>query len=229
MDDMQPNGYRYERKFRVDHGDEHGVRAVVWSHPSMFVQAYPPRFVNNIYLDSEGMQNYLASMSSVGNNRKVRLRWYGDLFGTIDEPVLEFKIKRGSVGVKEQHPFPSFRLGPGFCNSHFKRALREADIPHAVKVRLVDLNAVLLNRYYRWYFATLDGGYRITVDAKMEYRSVNRLRSNSVHQHVDHSSIIVELKHQVGWEGLADGIAGFFPYRVTKISKYVQGIERVFP
>jgi len=39
---------RYERKFLVDELDSHHVRALVKLHPMMFVQPYPPRYVNNM-------------------------------------------------------------------------------------------------------------------------------------------------------------------------------------
>ena len=95
MSEGQTREYRYERKFLVDQLDVHQVLALVKLHPAMFYQPYPPRYVNNLYLDTEGLDNYQDNVSGVGDRRKVRLRWYGDLFGDVDRPVLEFKIKRG--------------------------------------------------------------------------------------------------------------------------------------
>ena len=68
--------------------DAHQVRALVKLHPSMFYEPYPPRYVNNLYLDTEDMENYLDNVSGVAERRKVRIRWYGDLFGDIGRPML---------------------------------------------------------------------------------------------------------------------------------------------
>ena len=221
-------GFRYERKFLVDQLDDHQVRAIVRLHPSMFIQAYPPRFVNNIYLDSQDMENYVDNVSGVGDRRKVRIRWYGELFGGIDRPILEFKIKRGLVGTKEQLPLGPFTLGRGFSSDTLERLLASDALPDLVRSRLTDLNGVLVNRYYRWYFATLDGKYRVTVDTDLSYYRVGRLRSSFAHSQVDHSNIIVELKYLSQDEGSANRVSSHFPFRVTRNSKYVQGIERVF-
>ncbi|MDI6769242.1 MAG: hypothetical protein QMD04_06155 [Anaerolineales bacterium] len=39
---------------------------------------------------------------------------------------------------------------------------------------------------------------------------------------------MVELKYENEQEPQADRVAGFFPFRVTRNSKYVQGIKRVY-
>ena len=221
-------GFRYERKFLVDELDDHEVRAIVKLHPSLFTQAYPPRFVNNIYLDSQDMANYVDNVSGVGDRRKVRIRWYGDLFGTIDRPILEFKIKRGLVGTKEQHFLAPFTLQRGFSNHTLERLLASDVLPELVQARLVDLNGVLVNRYYRWYYTTLDGRYRVTVDTNLSYHRVGYLKSSFAHNQVDHNNIVVELKYQSQDEGSANRVSSHFPFRVTRNSKYVQGIERVF-
>ena len=54
--ETEPSAFRYERKFLVDRLDEHQVMGLVKRHPSMFVEPYPPRFVNNFYLDTPDMQ-----------------------------------------------------------------------------------------------------------------------------------------------------------------------------
>jgi SPX domain protein involved in polyphosphate accumulation len=221
-------GFRYERKFLVDELDDHEVRAIVKLHPSVFTQAYPPRFVNNIYLDSQDMGNYLDNVSGVGDRRKVRIRWYGELFGRIDHPILEFKIKRGLVGTKEQHFLTPFTLQRGFSKDTLDQLLENSDLPELSRARLADLNGVLVNRYYRWYFATLDGRYRVTVDTNLSYHRVSTLKSSFTHRQVDHNNIVVELKYQSQDEGSANRVSSHFPFRVTRNSKYVSGIERVF-
>ena len=85
------------------------IEALVNLHPAIFSQIYHPRFVNNLYLDSLSLNSYFCHVNGLKDRVKVRIRWYGDLFGPVDEPVLELKIKRGSLGRKESFPLASFR------------------------------------------------------------------------------------------------------------------------
>jgi hypothetical protein len=167
-------------------------------------------------------------VDGVEHRRKVRVRWYGDLFGPVECPILEFKNKRGPVGFKEQHRMGPFSLGPGFSQRGFRDTLRGCSFPQAVRMRLQDLEVVLLNRYLRSYFVTLDGAYRMTIDTEMVYYNVAHLRNRFQYKWMDHRNVIVELKYAVDRDTYAHRVAGFFPFRVSKSSKYVRGIERVF-
>ena len=173
--------FRYERKFLVDQLDVHQVRALVKAHPSMFDEPYPPRYVNNLYLHTKGMENYFANVAGAEEREKVRVRWYGDLFRLVDRPVLEFKIKGGLVSTKLQVPFPPFRLDRHFHGRAFRDALRGLTHPDGSRGTLQDLDVVLLNRYYRWYYATRDHRYRITVDRELTYYRVSRMASSPSH------------------------------------------------
>lgn len=228
MSERQIRESRYERKFLVDQLDAHQVRAMVKLHPSMFYEPYPPRYVNNLYLDTEGMENYFDNVSGVGERRKVRIRWYGDLFRDIEKPMLEFKIKNGLVGTKHIYPFAPFTLDGRFCHGYYQEILRKADLPDNVKHYLRGLNVVLCNRYYRWYFATKDQRFRVTIDTEMTFYQVKKVNNRFVHKHVDYSHIVVEMKYQKPLDVQADRVSGFFPFSVTKNSKYVTGIERVY-
>ena len=92
--------YRYERKFIVERLGNEQIRSLVRLHPAMFVMPYPPRWVNNIYLDTPELANYVDNVDGAVDRRKVRLRWYHGLFEPASQAVLEFKIKRGLVGRK---------------------------------------------------------------------------------------------------------------------------------
>jgi hypothetical protein len=221
-------GFRYERKFLVDQLDVHQVRALVRAHPSMFYEPYPPRYVNNLYLDTKGLENYFDNVAGAEERQKVRVRWYGDLFRFVERPVLEFKIKRGLVSTKLQVPFAPFWLDHRFSSWAFRDALRGLNHPGGSRGTLQDLDVVLLNRYYRWYYATRDNRYRITVDTELAFFRVSRMANSFAHKQVEHNHIIVEMKYGQECEEGADRISSFFPFRVTKNSKYVSGIERVF-
>ena len=54
----------------------------------------------NFYFDSVNFNNYYDNLDGNIFRTKIRIRWYGDLFGYIENPVLELKIKNGLLGNK---------------------------------------------------------------------------------------------------------------------------------
>ena len=228
MSDAHLREVRYERKLLVQGVDAGQVRMLVRRHPGMFYEPYPPRMVNNLYLDTEELENYAANVSGVGERRKVRTRWYGEMFGEVTAPKLEVKVRHGAVGEKYSYDFPAFVLAEGFSQRAFQGIVQGSDLPEGVRRRLRSLQVVLANRYLRWYYASRDGRWRITVDTGMTYWQVKRECSRFRVKFVDRGRVVVELKYGVGLDPQAGRIAGFFPFGVTRHSKYVTGIERVY-
>jgi hypothetical protein len=220
--------YRYERKFLVDQLDQYQAKDFIRRHPSFFYEPYPPRYVNNFYLDTPAMDNYYDNVGGSGTRRKVRIRWYGALFGQIKEPVLEFKIKQGMVGTKRHFAFPDLWVENGYCDEYLMEKIRDSALPPEVKIILRDQDVVLMNRYFRHYYASRDGRYRVTLDTELSYYRISRLDNTFTHKQTDHRNIVVELKYDIEHDGSAFKVSSFFPFRVTKSSKYVQGIERVY-
>jgi len=225
---MPERSYRYERKFLVDQLDEGQVKALVLRHPGMFHEPYPPRYINNFYLDTPAMDNYYDNVDGAGTRRKARIRWYGTLMGHIKKPVLEFKIKHGLVGTKKQYPFPEFVLESGYRDDNLMKQINLSDLPPEVKSYLLSMQVVLMNRYFRYYYATRDGRFRATLDTGLTFYRVERLNNRFTHKQTDHRNLVVELKYEIGEDLHASRVSGFFPFRPTKSSKYVQGIERVY-
>lgn len=220
---------RYERKFLVEELSLAEVRALVRLHPRLFYAPYPPRHVNNLYLDTADMEHYFDNVHGATRRRKVRVRWYGELFGEIERPVLEIKIKDGYVGTKRSYPLPGFCLAPGFGDGALQGVAAAAGLPPAACCELGCLRVVLLNRYHRRYFASRDGRFRLTLDTELAYYRANgALGNHFVHRQTSPCQVIVELKYGVDQEPEAHRVAGFFPFRMTRNSKYVQGVERVY-
>jgi SPX domain protein involved in polyphosphate accumulation len=228
MADQEGRGYRYERKFLVEGIDQHQAIGLIKRHPYIFYQPYPPRYINNFYLDTPEMDNYSDNVSGAVDRRKVRLRWYGKLFGYIQTPTLEFKIKRGIVGTKRLYPLRDFSLEQGYNANQLQHLGKDSTLPEEIKLVLVTQQIVLLNRYYRYYFATRDNRFRLTVDSELSYHRIARFDNQFVHNQRVHNNTIVELKYDKTNDLEANRVSGFFPFRVTKSSKYVEGIERVY-
>ena len=74
------DSYRYERKFLIAAMDAAQARSILLRHRALFGEPYPPRYVNNIYLDTYEFDNYGDNLMGATERLKVRVRWYHDLF-----------------------------------------------------------------------------------------------------------------------------------------------------
>ncbi|MGD2159260.1 MAG: VTC domain-containing protein [Anaerolineales bacterium] len=225
LDSPETNNYRYERKFVVSGLSPYEIESLVKLQPALFSEVYSSRFVNNLYFDSPGMRNYLDNIDGSAERVKVRIRWYGDLFGRIECPTLELKFKRGLVGRKVGFPLPQICIDGYLRKDTLLNVLRQSNIPDDLKLDLGSLEFSLLNRYRRKYFQSIDGHYRITMDTQMECYYVQSHRNAFLRKYVDLMNTIVELKYGPEEEEGASRICQYFPFRLSKNSKYVNGVE----
>lgn len=221
--------YRYERKFLITDLTEGEVRAIVRHHPALIREIYERRWVNNIYLDSPFLHSYHDNVEGAPDRVKARVRWYGEMFGPVAKPVLEFKVKRGAVGRKELYPVDPFVLGKDFNPGQLRRLLGESGLPGDIRLKLRSLEPSLLNRYLRSYHLSADGRFRITVDTKQRFLRVRRGSNLFLHGFTDDVSVIVELKYGCDADPDAEAVSGRFPFRLTKSSKYVTGVSALCP
>lgn len=220
--------FRYERKFFIDQLDFQEVLVLVKRHPAMFAEIYPPRYINNIYFDHPLLLNYADNINGAPLRKKARVRWYQDMFGWVDQPRLEFKIKDGLMGTKVSYPFPGFDFQRGVCEIDFRSLMRSSALPPEAVYYLETVEPVLANRYRRWYLATPDRAFRVTLDAELTYYHWRKTNNQFLFRQADRRAIILELKYQQEDDPRANLISGGFPFRMTRSSKYVQGIERVY-
>lgn len=216
-----PSAYRYERKFLVAALGRAEIETAIRLHPALFSAIFHARHVNNIYLDTPGCEAYFEAVNGDTNRVKARIRWYGAASGVIAKPVLEFKIKRGLVGRKASYPLAPFPLDGAITGETLRSVFDRSDLPEPVREYLSARSPALLNRYLRTYHRSADGRFRITVDDALTYASPGapeRIVPDRVHR-------IVELKYAEGDEPDAHRIASRFPFRLTKSSKYVMGLN----
>jgi hypothetical protein len=220
--------YRYERKFFIDEMDAREAIHLIKLHPALFSEIYPPRYINNIYLDSPLMENYGDNIDGAPERLKARVRWYHELFGSIKHPELELKVKKGLMGAKLHYALPGFVFDADFSESLLKDLFRSGELPEDVRSHLLACEPVLVNRYLRWYYATPDRRFRVTVDSGLSFYHLSKLGGQLFHHQQDYHSIVVELKYQREDDPKASRISSAFPFRMTRSSKYTQGIERVY-
>ena len=220
--------FRFERKFLITEYSYGEVEALVKLHPASFREIHMQRYVNNIYLESHGWDCYFDSVEGHGKRTKIRVRWYGDLTGSIAKPVLEFKSKSGLVGRKRSFALQPFTLTKGFDQRNFDEVIDGSALPNDVLFDLRQLRPVLLNRYSRKYYQSADKRYRITLDTDVSFfHFLGSFRGHAVTSIVP-GTMILELKYSMADDDTVPMITSLFPWRVSKSSKYVTGVEQLY-
>jgi len=220
--DSSPAALRYERKFLAHGCSLDQVLTTVRRHPALFRQVYPPRTVNNLYLDSVSLRDYADHVAGIADRVKTRIRWYGSPAGAIARPALERKFRRGTVSGKLSYSLPALDLALGAPLAALDLAAAWAPLPDAIRALVSPLRPALVNRYQRRYFLSGDGQFRLTVDWDLEFLApavtLHPLRPTP-------PVVILELKYGPAQAEAAGEVSGRLPYRLTRCSKYVLGIE----
>lgn len=220
------NSFRYERKFATPLSLS-SIYPYVKNNAGLFSSIYAPRYINNIYLDTLNLNFYNENIIGTGNRKKIRIRWYGNLTGEIKSPILEYKIKKGLTGTKHSFILNDFTLTEQFSHNDLRNVLYNSELPDWVKVDVKELSPQLLNRYKREYFRSINKKFRITIDSEIEYYNVRSLGANFIPYSKKEDMRIIELKYDEVNDTEAHYISNYFPFRMTKNSKYVNGIQNI--
>ncbi|MCW3102612.1 MAG: hypothetical protein JWO09_1052 [Bacteroidetes bacterium] len=224
----QAEPLRYERKFLITGYSHRDVEQMIKFHPACFSEIYHQRTVNNIYFDTLGFSYYYDNVEGSQERLKVRIRWYDGLFGMIAQPVLEYKIKKGLLGKKDSYALRPFTLDEHFDKRQILNAINGSDIPQQVKDELLSLKPALLNSYTRRYFMSADKNFRITIDHQLSYYRISYDSNTFTNKSLDRNATVLELKYDSALEQEAKEIGALFPFMMTKNSKYLTGLERLF-
>lgn len=216
---------RYERKCRIDRDDKQEVRYYIQHHPALFRKLYAPRQINNIYFDTQQFAYYKANEIGIANRKKVRIRWYGALGSMAISPQLEIKIKRGLVGDKLVYPLKNFSLSNEISPNYFIQLAKKSQLPEAIVEELYALRPSLVNTYKRSYFQSADKKFRLTFDEDLSFYRPTYLTQPFSRSTTIRDAFILELKYQLEHDALARELFQYFPYRLSKNSKYVNGID----
>jgi hypothetical protein len=185
---------------------------------------YPDRIVNNVYLDTPSLQDYVAHVSGARRRSKTRIRWYGGLDIPVERPILERKMKWAGVGGKQGHPLAPFQAGPAWTTRSLLEALEGARLPDALRLFLRHVEPVVFNRYRRHYFQSADGRFRLTVDSDLQLHAVPRT-GRALGPALRLGETIVEVKYAPRHADRAPEITSRLPFRLGRYSKYVAAIE----
>ncbi len=223
---------RYELKMVFPQGEQGNIQRNLLSSPCMIQEIYQKRQINNVYFDTLNYSDYLDTCRGAAYRKKFRMRWYGDLFQDA-HPNLEMKFKRGWEGGKISFPFPHFSLEGNSMNAYFSLLLANfsAYYPDEQEVlgEFLGRNPVLVNSYQRQYFQTADGDFRFTLDDAMFFYDYGTcVASRYALPCSQDPKVVLELKFQSDQADRATLLLNQLGYRLSKNSKYVNGIDSVF-
>lgn len=207
---------RYERKYKVYNYPADLMAQMVRIHPASFKKIYPDRQINNIYFDTSTLSTYWDNVNGVAQRKKYRVRWYGSDVSTIEQPHFEIKARINELGTKKITRIDDFNLdGLRFLT----RVVNElSGTPGR-------LQPVLMNSYERSYFGTNDGKFRVTIDWNIRYFALMFAQRFTRYTVQDFNACVLEIKYEREDDHSTDRVTQFFPFRQTKSSKYVTGIQ----
>ena len=206
---------RFERKYRISEITPETIASLVRNHPAGFTIAFPDRRVHNIYYDTQELKAFYENVHGVNRRIKYRIRWYGENKYEIIAPKIEMKIKRNTLGEKKAKSINTFS---------FENLINTSQEVNAFAAEPYHLHPVLTNSYLRSYYLSADGLFRITIDRQLQYNSMLATLS-SPGATIDDPAVILEIKYDEAQDVKSGEILQYLPFRHTKSSKYVTGVE----
>ncbi|MES9902112.1 MAG: polyphosphate polymerase domain-containing protein [Sedimenticola sp.] len=221
--------FRYERKFLITDFTYSDVLYFINCSNAAFIEEYPKRVINNIYFDTPDYISFHENIDGISDRVKTRIRWYGEKFNRIKNPVLEFKIKENMLGKKMSYKLKGINIEIGSSlDAFFNLVMDSPFLPYRQGIKLLCKVPILANRYKREYYKSYDGRFRLTVDENVKYIPIYNNKLGIHNSSTDHRSVIVELKYASHLDFEARKITSEFPFRSTKNSKYVNGVFSLF-
>lgn len=208
---------RFEKKYRIESEEVALVKQRLRLHPAGLRKIYPDRQVNNIYFDTPDLITYRQNVAGINQRKKFRLRWYGEELEQIQQSIFEIKIKDNELGRKESQYVGDVELTDIQC------IIKKIN---ALSSRVVSLRPVIFNQYQRSYYGTADAQFRITVDWNLRYAGLHS-SGQLLRLMPPEQAVVVEVKYDEHLDNAAERIFKYLPYRQTKNSKYVTGVESV--
>jgi hypothetical protein len=216
----QASEERRERKFPLAPFSTAEALALLRLHPACFRRAFPERTVNSLYLDGFGRACALEALEGVSRRRKLRIRWYGELFGPVERPRLELKLKRGYLGSKLVRPLAPFVVGPAFATAQAQALFDRADLGPALRLAVKGSRLSAVVSFRRAYFVSADGRFRATLDHELRAAPLDG-RFGVFPPPLAGPSPLIELKYDAAHEEDAAALCAWFPSRATANSKYL--------
>lgn len=205
---------RHERKYLINGRDINQISSWVRTHSQGFHQEHPPRIVNNIYFDTRDNSSFFGNASGANLRNKYWIRWYGENWGFLNQPVWEQKNKDAALSKKIQEQLPDLH--------------QQELLPFLKQWPLFEqlhLEPVLCNRYYREYWLSFDGRFRLTLDAQLAFGRYSHLFEVPI-LYLPHV-VVAEIKYKPENEHFIEEITQQWPFKLSRFSKFATGMALV--
>ena len=200
----------------------------VWLRRStaLFSAVYNPRLVYNVYADTIAWDSFTSNLDGISERGKLRLRWYGEQ-SFVNVLRLERKLKRENSTIKQSIEIPGIDLDDlswPRLNAHL---VHHSPPAWSMEVALLRF-PVSRNHYSRRYYLSRDRSIRLTVDSDLV---IHDLINTSCMMEGTRRCVafdIVEVKLPVTALPRAAKIFADFPARLSRMSKYIFGVQASF-
>ncbi len=212
--------FRFERKFIIPEFHFNDIVDIFKCNGC--TEIYQKRSICNIYLDDITMSS--AHDNIEGNHRRLkhRIRWYGQLFGSIKKSKLEQKIKVGHCGKKRLFALSAFNLDQQFSRTILTKMVRSLLSEISSDVLYKYLFPTSINTYERVYYVDPNQKLRITFDQNIRYYDIG----NTIGLSFSDPHPIVEIKYANAIDINKMQFIKNLPFRLAKNSKYLNGLTK---
>lgn len=215
--------FRYEKKFKINNSSLKLINNFLSENELRFIKSFSTRKINSIYFDTNELNFYNENIEGFSKRKKYRFRWYGNIIE--DKNIdcnLEIKIKDGLRGIKKIFPIKSFMFNK---KGNFSYEFNKSSLPKNIFNQLKILKPQLFVSYKREYYVSKISKIRLTIDKNICYQrlySKNKIRKNIK---ILSNDIILELKYP--YDTSPQFIKALeLPFRLSKNSKYVEGLNK---
>ena len=129
------------------------------------------------------------------------------------------------LGTKDSAPLKPFTLDEEFSAGDTRSLLVESSVTDSMRRELDHVEPALLNHYRRQYFRSADRRVRVTIDSGLEFCRFRRHGNSFLDRFRAPRLIVLEIKYADPACSHATDIARAIPFRLTRMSKYVFGLD----
>ena len=215
--------FRYEIKYVLNESQLSHILNLIKHHG--FKKHHPKRIVNSLYFEDYNFSSVKDNLSGISKRKKLRLRWYGN---NTTPPFLEIKRRSGRVGNKTKITVP-------FKNGDEVEKMNPKEISNFLKNKnnvgnelflYSNLEPMLLVNYNRDYFISKEG-IRITIDKKINFRSISKFNSLNLQKKFRYNKNIVEIKFPIELKESLNTLFRKTELIPSRHSKYLVGISKL--
>ena len=205
---------RIEKKFIINSLYDDNIVNLIQNKIGL-KEIFNERQINNIYFDDFNLSRFYANIDGDFLKEKWRLRWYGETFGENKTVTLEQKSRVGNVQFKKTETELKIHIFNNMNTNVFYKK-----VPNKIK----NLFIINFNKYNRRYFANKDKSIRITIDKNVSYSNIFKEKNFKLNKIYRDRRMILEIKSIINNEDLLQNICQNLPLRVSRNSKYINGI-----